>query len=246
MRSAPPGRPVLGKLTGMTTVIGIIGAMPEEIDLLKEGLQRASEKMLGGFSFFSGTLEGKPVVLTKSGIGKVNAALCTQLLLQEGAGAVIFTGVAGALDPGLRVGDLVVSTDALQHDVDVTPLDYELGQVPGEPLSWQAGERLYELALKAARSLEDVRVKEGRIVSGDQFIADPVKAAWLHETFGAACAEMEGASTAQVCSKYGVPFVIIRSISDSANFEAGPDFREFTRLAAIRAERLVRLMLRQL
>lgn len=225
---------------------GIIGAMPEEIEALLDVLEGTRKEQVGAFTLYWGTLEGHDVCLAECGIGKVNAAALTQLFVMQKVDKVIFTGVAGAVSPELKVGDIVVSTDALQHDLNVTALGYELGQVPGEPLSWQADEELLELALSAAREIEDVQVVSGRVVSGDQFIADAGKVTQLRETFGAVCAEMEGAAVAQMCAKAGVPFVIIRSISDTANHEAEVNFREFTPLAAKRAKWVVRGMLRQL
>jgi adenosylhomocysteine nucleosidase len=224
----------------------VIGAMPEEIEALLEALAGAREERVGPFTFHRGTLEGRPVVLARCGIGKVNAAALTQAVLAAGARRVLFTGVAGAVDPELRVGDVVVSSDAVQHDVDVGGLGYAPGEVPGEPRAWPADPELCGLALQAAGELEGVRALAGRIASGDQFIADPARVAWLRATFGAACAEMEGGAVAQVCSRWGVPFVIVRSISDTADHRAEVDFRSFTRSAAKRAKHVVRGVLRRL
>ena len=224
---------------------GIIGAMPEELEELLNVLENTQKEQRGAFTLYRGTLDGQAVLLAECGVGKVNAAALTQLLVMQ-VERIIFTGVAGAVDPTLEVGDIVVSTDALQHDTDVTALGYELGQVPGEPLAWEADERLRDLALEAAQRLEEVKTLAGRVVSGDQFIADADKVAQLRETFGAACAEMEGAAVAQVCAKADVPFVIIRSISDTADHQAEVNFREFTPLAAKRAKRVVRGMLGRL
>ncbi len=225
---------------------GIIGAMEEEIEKLTAGLEDVQEARVGAFVFYEGRLEGQPVAVVRSGVGKVNAAVTTLLLLQREVGRVIFVGVAGALDPALNVGDVVVSTDAVQHDVDATALGYALGEVPGELPTWEADERLRDVALEAAAELGGVGVVAGRVASGDQFIASADKVAALRAQYGAACAEMEGASAAQVCAKWGVPFVIVRSISDTADGAAGADFRTFTPLAAERAERVVRTMLRRL
>jgi adenosylhomocysteine nucleosidase len=229
--------------------IGIIGALPEEVEQIKLAIRDPVMVTEGRFTLFEGTLEGQQVVLAQCGIGKVNAAMVTQLLLRYGAEMVIFTGVAGAVADDLKVGDLVVGRDALQHDVDVTALGYEPGQVPEEPVSWATDERLRNLALEVARELaggegfEGVSVVEGRIASGDQFIADPERVRWLRDTFGASCAEMEGAAVAQTCANWSVPFLIIRSISDSAGHDAGIDFLTFTPLAAQRAKAVVRGML---
>lgn len=220
--------------------------MEEELEALLSAAERPRRERLGPFEVTAGSLEGRPVLLAHCGIGKVNAAALAQALLARGAARVIFTGVAGAVQPGLRVGDLVVSTDAVQHDVDATALGYARGQVPGEPLSWPADGELRRLALEAAGELEGVRVVSGRIASGDQFVADPERVRALRTAFGAACAEMEGAAVAQVCARWGVPFVIIRCISDTADKSAHVDFRSFTPLAASRAKRVVRGMLRRL
>lgn len=229
----------------MAFMTGIIGAMPEELEALLSDLAEARAERVGPFTLHRGGLEGKPVLIAQCGVGKVNAAALTQLMLLEGAGRIIFTGVAGAVDSGLEVGDIVVSSDAVQHDVDVTALEYAPGKVPGEAHSWQADETLQKLALEAAREA-GFRAVRGRVVSGDQFIADAARVRWLRETFDALCAEMEGAAVAQVCAKWGVPFVIIRSISDAADHQAHADFRAFTVLAAQRAKALVRGMLKEI
>ena len=227
-------------------MIAIIGAMPEEIAELLKLLENKQDIKSTAFTLYSGVLEQHQVLIAQCGIGKVNAAALTQLMLMQGAKKVIVTGVAGAVDPDLKVGDIVISDDAVQHDVDVTGLGYKVGEVPGETLNYLADKHLQTLALDSARSLEEINSVVGRIASGDQFIYDPEVARWLHKTFQASCAEMEGASVAQVCSKWSVPFVIIRSISDTANQDAGIDFREFTPLAANRAKSIVKLMLQKM
>ena len=226
--------------------IGIIGAMDEEIQALRADIDACQTTHEGDFILHRGHLCGHSVLLAKCGVGKVNGALLTQLLIQKGAEKIVFTGVAGGVDEQLEVGDIVISTDALQHDVDVTALKYEAGHIPGEALSWRADEALRTLAAAKARELAGVKVLEGRVVSGDQFIADRERVMWLRKTFGAACAEMEGAAVAQACGKWTIPFVIIRSISDTADEEAATDFRAFTVLAAERAKRVVRGMLESL
>ena len=224
----------------------IIGAMDEELEALLADLQEGRSETHGPFTVHRGRLEGRPVLLARCGVGKVNAAALTQLLITLGAARVVFTGVAGALRPGLAVGDLVVSRDAVQHDLDASALGYRKGEVPGESWSWQADAELAEYALEAARETLEVRALLGRVASGDQFIADPERVAALRRDFEADCAEMEGAAAAQVCSRWSVPFVIIRSISDTADHDAELDFRAFTPLAAARAKRVVRGILRRL
>lgn len=233
------------------TLFGVIGAMDEEVEALVASLSEGHEVRRGPFTLHAGRLEGRRVIVAKCGIGKVNAAALTQSLLAEGVAAVVFTGVAGATEPGLAVGDVVVSTDAVQHDVDVTALGYALAEVPGDGVAWQADPELVAAAVRAAREVaaeagSGASVREGRVASGDRFIASAERAAWLRDVLGAACAEMEGAAVAQICHKWGVPFVIVRSISDTADHDAHTDFRAFTRLAADRAEQVVRKMLRRL
>src|SRR5690606_38810696 len=215
--------------------VAVVGAMPEEVERLTAGLEDAQPLDVGPYRLTRGELEGVTVVAAECGIGKVNAAALTQHLVSLGVGSVVFTGVAGALDPSLRVGDVVIGVDAVQHDVDVTGLGYAPGEVPGDGVAWSADPALVALAAAAAGELEGVRAVRGRIASGDRFVASAELGARLREEFGAACAEMEGAAVAQVCRRAGVPFVIVRSISDTADHAAEVSFREFTPLAAARA-----------
>ena len=227
-------------------MLAIIGAMDEEIELLLAELQNRQDLEFPGVTLHRGVLEGVDVLVTRGGIGKVNAAMTTTYLLMQGATQVIFTGVAGGVHPELRVGDIVVSTDLVQHDVDVTPLGYEPGTVPGEDPAWSADATLRELALSAARDVEGVQVLSGRIASGDQFIASQEGVQRLWNTYQAACAEMEGAAVAQVCAKAGVPFVVIRSVSDTADHAANVDYRTFMPLVARHANQVVHGMLSRL
>ena len=227
--------------------------MPEEIAALLGALEEHRQESSSGVVLHRGRLAGNEVILAESGIGKANAAAVAQLLALAAPRALIFTGVAGAVDPSLGTGDIVVAVDALQHDVDVTALGYERGRIPGEPLTWDSSADLVKIAVEAAAlaaaegtQFEGVKVVTGRVASGDQFIASAERTAQLREAFGATCVEMEGAAVAQVCTRAGVPFVIIRSISDSADGDARMSFREFTELAAGRAKLLVRAMLRRL
>jgi len=230
----------------VSTKVGIIGAMPEEIAVLMSALSDRYDERDGGFSLHAGTLEHTPVIIAQSGIGKVNAAILCQMLIQRGVTHIIMTGVAGALEPSLQVGDIVISRDALQHDVDVTGLGYELGLIPGDEKRWLADTHLAELALMAAQEFAEVNAVMGTVATGDVFVADLASKTRLFDTFGAACVEMEGASVAQVCHKFGVPFVIIRSISDTADEAAEVDFRAFMAQAAERANTVVNAILRGL
>ena len=227
-------------------MLGIVGAMPAEVEGLLADLQGVSKIQVGPFELWRGTLETKEVLVARCGIGKVNAAALTQTMLVYGVTRLVFTGVAGALGAGLKVGDIVVSSDALQHDVDATAFGHALGEVPGETLAWTADATLRRVALQAAAGLGGVRTVSGRVLSGDQFIADTEKAAWLRDTFQGVCAEMEGAAVAQVCAKWGVPFVVVRSISDSADGDAETSFETFMPTAAARANALVKEMVRLL
>lgn len=209
--------------------IGIIGAMAEEIELLHKHVEIASERTKAGITYYEGTLFGKSVIYCKSGVGKVNAAVCTQILLDLGADCVLFTGVAGALDPRLEVGDIVVSTSCVQHDMDCSPLGYARGEIPYHARSeFVADKRLVALASAASDRLFPGRSLKGRVLSGDQFIASREAVDLLHETLQGTCAEMEGASVAQVCDMNDIPFVIIRSMSDKADGSAHVSFAEFT------------------
>lgn len=221
----------------------VVGAMSEEVARLSGSLEQATYEQSGPYRWQRGLLDGHEVLLAECGIGKVNAAALTQALLTAGAGRVIFTGVAGALDPSLRPGDVVISTDAVQHDVDVTKLGYRLGEVPGSGLEWRADPALVAAAESAAAELDGVRVVAGRVASGDTFVAGALAAQRIRERFNAVCAEMEGAAVAQICHAWGAPFVIVRSISDSADHDAELDFRAFTELAARNAELVVRGLL---
>ncbi|SMB92667.1 5'-methylthioadenosine/adenosylhomocysteine nucleosidase [Deinococcus hopiensis] len=227
-------------------MLAIMGAMDEEIELLLAELQERETLERPGVTLYRGVLEGVPVLLTKGGIGKVNAAMTATHLLHAGATRVIFTGVAGGVHPNLRVGDIVVSTDLVQHDVDVTALNYAPGTIPGETPCWAADEHLRAVALEAAREVEGVQTVEGRVASGDQFIASSEGVQRLWTEFSASCAEMEGAAVAQVCAKAGVPFVVIRSVSDTADHSANVDYRTFMPLVARHAKQVVRGMLTRL
>ncbi|MBG9787493.1 MULTISPECIES: 5'-methylthioadenosine/adenosylhomocysteine nucleosidase [Brevibacillus] len=227
-------------------IIGIMGAMDEEIALYLEDMRNKVTITKAGITYHIGEYQGKKVVLCKSGVGKVNAAVCTQILIQEfQVSQVIFTGVAGAVHPDLHIGDIVISTDCMQHDIDATSLGFKPGEIPYEKTwCWIADDKLKELAMNAGRQLEDdIQIVTGRILSGDQFIADRQKVQQLSETFQAACTEMEGAAVAQVCSMNEVPFVIVRAMSDCADGSAQVNFLEFTKLASKRSYQMVSNML---
>ncbi|QTH46021.1 5'-methylthioadenosine/adenosylhomocysteine nucleosidase [Cohnella sp. LGH] len=221
--------------------IGIIGAMQEEIELLLAQMENKQKEAHAGIAYYSGAFRGKKVVLTRSGVGKVNAAVCTQILIDKfGADAILFTGVAGAVDPGLNIGDIVISSSSLQHDVDVTALGFPRGTIPYQDVSeYKADERLIALAVEAGKAVHSGCCKVGKVLSGDQFIADRATVKALYEQFGGACTEMEGASVAQVCFMNDIPHVIIRSMSDKADGSAHANFAEFTVEASNRSYAIV-------
>ena len=222
--------------------IGVIGAMETEITLIQESMEITGMDVISGMKFWRGSINGCPVVLVKCGEGKVNAAMAAQTLAAcYGVCAIIKTGVAGALDESLNVGDIVISTDAVQHDMDVTPLGYDLGTVPS--IGYAAFAADAELIALAAASAEkvaaDSQVLLGRVCSGDQFIAGQKQKQAITQALGGACCEMEGASIAQVCALNKIPFVIIRAISDKADGSADVAYTEFEAEAAKRSAAIV-------
>lgn len=224
--------------------IGLIGAMEVEIELYLKGMTEIEESRRAGMSFWRGKFLRRDLVLCQSGVGKVNAAICNQILIDHYAvDQVIFTGVAGALDPSLNVGDLVVSVDCLQHDFDVTALGYTWGQIPGLGTTFDADPTLVELAIKAGERITDCQTIKGRVLSGDTFVADRESVKKLHRELGGTCVEMEGAAVAQVCVMNKIPFVVIRSMSDKADGSAGISYREFKFLAARRSYEIVTKMI---
>lgn len=222
-------------------MIGIIGAMHEEIIELKKEISDLSEKTSAGMSFFEGNLHNKKVVLVESGIGKVNAAVCAAILIEKfKVSKIIFTGVAGGIATDLDVGDIVISKDLIQHDVDVTAFGALPGEIPRmENSTFRADPKLVNVAEDAAKSIGGLNVKTGRILSGDQFISSMDKIKWMRNTFAGDCVEMEGAAVAHVCTLYGVPFVVIRAISDKADHSAEIDFAQFVVSAAANAKKIV-------
>ena len=175
--------------------IGIIGAMELEVETLKSKMNVVKTTKKANMEFFEGTLNGVGVVIVRSGIGKVNAGICTQILADLfDVTHIINTGIAGSLDAQIDIGDIVVSTDVLQHDMDVRVFGYPLGEIPQlGTLSFPADERMASLARSVCEKVNtEVKVFSGRIVSGDQFICDKKKKEWLSETFNGSCTEMEG------------------------------------------------------
>ncbi|MBO8155996.1 MAG: 5'-methylthioadenosine/S-adenosylhomocysteine nucleosidase [Bacillaceae bacterium] len=228
--------------------IGIIGAMDEEVELLKNTMDIQEEKEIAGCQFFKGTLNNQDVVLLKSGIGKVNAAMSTTILHERYQPKfIINTGSAGGFARELEVGDLVISDRVLHHDVDVTAFNYEYGQVPGMPPSFEADEQLISLAINAADHLEDVKAVKGLIATGDSFMHDENRVNFVREQFpDMQAAEMEAAAIAQVCFQYDTPFVIVRSLSDIAGKESNVSFEKYLKKAAEHSAQLIMNMLNQM
>ena len=228
--------------------IGIIGAMELEVEELKSQMEEVCVKEKASMEFYQGTLNGKDVVVVRSGIGKVNAAVCAQILADTfHADAIINTGIAGSLKNEINIGDIVLSTDAIQHDMDAQGFGYAPGVIPQMEVSdFQADEKLIELAKKCcAEVCPDIQVFTGRVVSGDQFISDKKKKEWLSSQFEGLCAEMEGAAIAQAAYLNHVPFLIIRAISDKADDSATMDYPEFEAMAAENSVKLLADIVRQ-
>lgn len=215
--------------------------MEIEIAKLKEAMDIQDTKEYAGMHFFRGTLCGKEVVLVRSGIGKVNAAICVQVLCDRfGVTKVWNTGIAGSLDNRINIGDIVISKDTLQHDMDAVAFGYPKGVIPQMAVStFEADPELVELAQEVCKAeIPEIATFAGRVVSGDQFIADKAKKEELKSTFDGMCTEMEGAAIAQAAYLNGIPFLILRAISDKADDSASMDYPEFERQAV---EHMVKL-----
>lgn len=223
-------------------VLGVIGAMEEEVEILKEKMDIKETVTVAGMEFYNGTLADKNIVLVRSGVGKVNMATCTQILVDKfGVDALVNSGVAGTMDEELNQGDIVISTDAVQHDFDTTVFGDPLGEISRLGVRFfEADKDMIEISKKAAANVDGMTIKEGRVASGDQFVAGGDIADRIKENFGDVSAvEMEGASMAQVAYLNEIPFVILRSISDKANGEADLSYEEFLPIAAKNASTLL-------
>lgn len=220
--------------------IAIIGAMEEEVTILKEKMENREEMVLAGCEFSTGILNGADVIVLRSGIGKVNAAIATTLLLDRfKPNYVINTGSAGGYLSTLNVGDIVISTEVRHHDVDVTAFGYEYGQVPGLPAAFEADKKLVELASLCSEGM-DVQAVKGLIVTGDSFMDDAVRVEFVRTQFKDIYAvEMEAAAIAQVCYQFGTPFVITRALSDIAGKESNVSFEQFLHKAAVNSSKIV-------
>ena len=226
--------------------LGIIGAMADEVALLKQHTNVAESVERCGTTYTVGTLNGHDVVLVVCGVGKVNAAVCAQVLVDcFEVTHLVFTGVAGSLNAKIDICDIVVSTDCVQHDMDASGLGYAPGIIPYQEVSFfTADDMLRSTVVRAVHeAAPEVKVFEGRIASGDQFVSDALAKERIVRQFGALCCEMEGGAIAQVCRLNNIPFVIIRAISDKADDSEEMSFMEFATAAAARCASITRFML---
>ena len=226
-------------------IIGVIGAMEEEVSLLIGQMKNKETKVMAGMEFHRGKLWQNEAVVVKSGIGKVNMAVCTQILIDVyKVSLVINTGVAGGLYEKLNVGDIVISSDAVLHDMDCTQFGYKMGQIPRmDVYAFPADKGLIKLAKESCELVNpEIQCFVGRVATGDQFIASNEKKQWIIENFDAYCAEMEGAAMAQTAFLNKVPFVIIRAISDKADNSANITYAEFERQAIVHTMKLLAAM----
>ncbi|MGG0837465.1 5'-methylthioadenosine/S-adenosylhomocysteine nucleosidase [Bacillus paralicheniformis] len=228
--------------------IAVIGAMEEEVTILRSKLEQTNQEVIANCEFTSGFYEGKEVVLLKSGIGKVNAAMSTTILLDRfKPDVVINTGSAGGFHHSLNVGDIVISTEVRHHDVDVTAFDYEYGQVPNLPAAYKADSTLIKAAEDEASELGHIQVVKGTIATGDSFMSDPDRVAFIRGKFEDLYAvEMEAAAVAQVSYQFNTPFVVIRALSDIAGKESEISFDQFLEQAAKHSIDLVLRMIKRI
>ncbi len=227
-------------------VIGIIGAMEEEVAALKEAMDSQEIFEKASMTFCKGKLCGKDVVIVRSGIGKVNAGICAQILVDKfDVDVLINTGIAGSLNPAIDIGDMVISTDAVHHDMDATIFGDEIGQVPRMDVRFFPADK--ELVEKARRANElanpEITTFTGRVASGDQFVASSDVKQKIVDNFGAYCTEMEGAGIAHAAYLNNISYVIIRAISDKADNSATMDYPEFEKQAIVHSVRLVKELL---
>lgn len=223
-------------------ILGIIGAMEEEIEIIREYLEGTEESSFAGMTFYSGKIDGLDIVLVRCGIGKVNAAICTQVLISNyNVNSVINIGVAGAVHDDLEIGDIIVSNDVIEHDFDATGFGYKLGEIPRmDTYVFEADKDMVEKIMSVGNKATDYKAVEGRILTGDIFVACGDKKKFLWDNFQGYCTEMEGAAIGHTCYVNNVPFVIIRSMSDKANGKAHDNFAEFTLKAAKNSSDLIK------
>ena len=226
--------------------IGIIGGMEVEVAILKEKMEDVRIIKKASMDFYEGILAGKKVVVVRSGIGKVNAGICAQILADVfSVDAIINTGIAGSLNKNINIGDIVLSTDVVQHDMDATGFGYRKGQIPQMPVFFfNADDNLRRLAAEVCKEVNpDIQVFEGRIASGDQFVCDQDVKNRIVSEFSAYATEMEGAAIGQAAYLNEIPFLVVRAISDKADGSAQMDYSEFEKAAVDHSVRLTLNML---
>lgn len=228
-------------------MIGIIGAMEEEVKKLKSVMEDVELIIRADMEFNKGKISGRDVVVVKSGIGKVNAGICTQILADIfNVDAIINTGIAGSLKEEINIGDIVLSLDTLQHDMDAAAFGYPVGQIPRmDTFSFPADEKLIGIAKQCCERVNpDISVFIGRVVSGDQFVADREVKKRICGNFGGYCTEMEGAAIGQAAYLNKIPYVVIRAISDKADNSASMDYPAFEAKAIEHTVRLMKEMIK--
>jgi adenosylhomocysteine nucleosidase len=229
-------------------IIGIIGAMEEEVQILKDEMSIDRKEIKARMEFYSGILWNNKLVVVTCGIGKVNAAVCAQILVDDfHVDKIINVGIAGGIGENVNPGDVVIGNNLVQHDIDTSAFGDPIGQVPRlDTFDFKCDTELIDLAKSAAEKISGHKSFIGRIVTGDQFIADTDKIRWLKDQFEALACEMEGGSIAHVCYLNNTPFVVIRSISDNANTGAHMDYEKFKPIAVNNSVNILRAMLKEL
>lgn len=230
-------------------MIGIIGAMEDEVAQLKKNMEIEETTEVASLSFCRGKLSGREIVVVRSGIGKVNAAICTQILVDQfHVDVIINTGIAGSLDAEIDIGDIVISTDAVEHDMDASIFGDPIGQIPQmDTFSFPADESLVKLAKEVnEKANPDVHTWIGRVVSGDQFVSSGEKKEQLIRVFDAKCTEMEGAAIAHAAYLNKISCVIIRAISDKADNSAVVNYPAFEAAAIRHSVRLIEALVSEI
>lgn len=225
--------------------LGIIVAMEEELEIILKSMKKEKTEIHASMEFHIGEISGKEIIAVICGIGKVNSAVCAQILISEyDVKSIINLGIAGGIGKDVVPGDVVIGNSLIQHDMDSTAFGDPVGQIPRlDTFDFKADANLVKLAKEACRSIKEHNSYVGVIVTGDQFVADLDKIKWLSEEFNALACEMEGASIAQTCYLNNIPFVVIRSISDNANTGAHMDFEKFKYLAVKNGSEILKEMI---
>ena len=228
-------------------MIGIIGAMQSEVDGLKKIMAQAETKTVSSVEFVKGKISGIDIVVAQAGVGKVNAALTAQtMILVYGVDKIINIGVAGGLEPSLKIGDVVIADKVCEHDMDTTPLGDLPGFITGlDRVYMECDKEITELLYESSCEM-DIHTVKGTIASGDQFISDNLQRTRIIDTFNGYAAEMEGAAIGHVCTMNNVPFCVLRAISDGANDDSVMDFPTFVKMAADRSIEIIKIMLNKM